>query len=681
MSEQDNRFVSVTTPLGTDYMLFASMRGTEDLSRLFEYELDLLVDSKNISSIASGGFPIEKVLGEAMTVTLALPSGGSRYFHGLVTQLRHVGSEDEFYLYRVVLRPWLWFLTRTSNCRIFQDLSVPDIIKKIFSLNNFSDFEMDLSSTYKTREYCVQYRESDFNFVSRLMEHEGIFYYFTHENSKHSLVIADSINAYQTTNSNASIPYYPPENTGQRAKEHIFGWRTSHSVKSGTYVLNDYDFINPKSNLVTKYTSANQHSKAEGEHYDYPGSYIESSDGEAYANIRLDELKTDYEVIQGEGNARSLTTGMLFILDGHYISSENVKHIVVSSEINIVSNEYRTSKSSEGTKFECAFKAIRATQQFRPKRLTPVPFVQGPQTATVVGKDGEEIWTDQYGRIKVQFHWERDGKKNETSSCWMRVAFPVAGKGWGWVSLPRIGQEVVISFLEGNPDKPLITGSVYNGDNPPPYELPTNQTQSGIKSRSSKTGTGENFNEIRFEDKKDSEEVYVHAEKDFNCIIENNETRQIGVVKKDKGDQTIEIQNDRTITLNQGNDTLHVKNGNRESNIDVGNHTLNVKQGNHLENVDQGNATLNVKLGNNNINVSVGDHIVKVDAGNAKVTAMQSIELKVGGSSIKMDPGSITIKAPMITIQADGMLEAKSPMTTVKGDGILILKGGITLIN
>jgi type VI secretion system secreted protein VgrG len=292
-----------------------------------------------------------------------------------------------------------------------------------------------------------------------------------------------------------------------------------------------------------------------------------------------------------------------------------------------------------------------------------VPFVQGPQTATVVGKDGEEIWTDKYGRIKVQFHWEREGKKNETSSCWMRVSYPVAGKSWGWVSLPRIRQEVVVSFLEGNPDRPLITGSVYNGDNLPPYDLPANQTQSGIKSRSSKTGVAENFNEIRFEDKKDSEEVYVHAEKDFNCVIENNETRKIGLDKKSKGDQTVEIQNNRTISLNEGNDLLTIKMGNLETNIDQGNNNLNVKQG------------------NDNINVKLGDYIVKVDSGNATITAMQSIELKVGGNSIKIEQTGITIKGMMIKVQADATLEAKSAMTTIKGDGMLTLKGAITMIN
>ncbi len=662
MSDQDNRFASVTTPLGKDFLLFSRMHGTENISRLFEYEVDLLVDKKNLSSISSSGFPTDKILGEGITIEMALPSGGKRNYHGIVTQFRHYGAEDEFFLYKAVLRPWLWFLTRTSNCRIFQDLSVPDIVKKVFSDNGFSDFKLELSNSYKPTEYCVQYRESDFNFVSRLMEHEGIFYYFKHDEGQHTLVIADSINAYQSVSGYSSISYFPPENTGQREEDHIFEWHTSHKVKSGTYVLNDYDFEKPKSNLVSKFTNKNQHAHAEGEHYDYPGQYYDSSAGDSYANIRLEELQADYEVISGRGNAFGLVTGMLFTLKNHYIATENVKHIVIASSFYIVSNDYRAS-SAQASYYECSFTAIRSTQQFRPKRITPVPFVQGPQTATVVGKEGEEIWTDKYGRIKVQFHWEREGKKNETSSCWLRVSYPVAGKSWGWVSLPRIGQEVVVSFLEGNPDRPLITGSVYNGDNSHPYDLPANQTQSGIKSRSTKTGAADNFNEIRFEDKKDSEEVYVHAEKNFNCVIENNETRKIGLDKKDKGDQTIEIQNDRKITLNQGNDTLNVKKGNRELNVDTGNNTLNVKQG------------------NDNINVSTGDYVLKVDAGNATITAMQSIVLKVGSNSVKIDQTGITIKGMMVKVEADATLDAKSAMTTIKGDGMLTLKGGITMIN
>jgi type VI secretion system secreted protein VgrG len=272
--------------------------------------------------------------------------------------------------------------------------------------------------------------------------------------------------------------------------------------------------------------------------------------------------------------------------------------------------------------------------------------VQGPQTATVVGKSGEEIWTDKYGRIKVQFHWERNGKQNETSSCWIRVAYPVAGKQWGWVSLPRIGQEVVVSFLEGNPDRPLITGSVYNANQMPPYALPANQTQSGIKSRSSKEGVTDNFNELRFEDKKGSEEVYFHAEKDFNCVVENNETRKIGLDKKDKGNQTLEIYNDRTATLKMGNDTLTVEKGNSTTKI------------------------------------SLGDYKLDVDVGKVTITAMTSIELKVGTSnSIKIDQQGITINGIMVKVDATAKLDANSPLTTVGADVVLTLSGLMTKIN
>ena len=527
MSIQDNHFASVTTPLGSDILLFSRMSGYEEMSRLFEYEVDLLVENKSLGSIITAGFPVNKVLGQAMTVALPLPSGGTRYFHGLVTQFRHQGAAEDCFLYRAVLRPWLWFLTRTSNCRIFQELSVPDIIKKVFEDNKFSDFKLELSNTYKPRNYCVQYRETDFNFVSRLMEYEGIFYFFEHKQDKHTLVIADSANAHQTIAGYATIPYFPPENVGQRKQDHIYEWHTAHEVESGTYVLNDYDFEKPKSGLVAKFTEKKLHSHAEGEQYDYPGNYFEHPIGESYANIRLNELQTDHEVIQGRGNAIGLTTGMLFTLKEHYLAPENAKHVVISANFLIVSNQYR-STSAEETHYECSFKAICSTQQFRPQRLTPVPFVQGPQTATVVGKSGEEIWTDKYGRIKVQFHWERNGKQNETSSCWIRVATPIAGKQWGWVSLPRMGQEVVVSFLEGNPDRPLITGSVYNALQMPPYALPANQTQSGLKSRSSKEGNADNFNEFRFEDKKGSEQVYLHAEKNQDIEVEHDETHWVG---------------------------------------------------------------------------------------------------------------------------------------------------------
>jgi type VI secretion system secreted protein VgrG len=444
-------------------------------------------------------------------------------------------------------------------------------------------------------------------------------------------------------------------------------------------VLDDYDFEVPTGNLEAKFTRLKQHSHAQAEHYDYPGNYLKSKTGETYANIRLDELQIEHELIQGRGNALGLQTGALFTLNNHYIDTENSDHVVTYTDFTINSNLY--GGSTEESHYDCRFTAIRATQQFRPGRITPVPFVHGLQSATVVGKSGEEIWTDKYGRIKVQFHWDRYGKDDEKSSCWIRVAYPVAGKNWGWISLPRIGQEVVVSFLEGNPDRPLITGSVYNALQMPPYELPANQTQSGIKTRSSKDGVATNFNEIRFEDKKASEEVYIHAEKDFNCVIENNETRKIGLDKKDEGNQTVEIQNHRTVSLLAGNDTLTVKQGNRVTSVDTGNNTLQVKTGNCETNVDTGNNSLNVKTGNCNTHISTGNYVIDVDVGKVAITATTAIELTVGGNSIKIDQKGITIKGLTVTVQADVKLDAKSPLTTVNGDGTLTLKGGMTMIN
>jgi type VI secretion system secreted protein VgrG len=381
-----------------------------------------------------------------------------------------------------------------------------------------------------------------------------------------------------------------------------------------------------------------------------------------------------------------LTTGMLFTLKNHYLAPENTKHIVIAANFLLISNQYRTT-SAEETTYECSFKVIRATQRFRPQRLSPVPFVQGPQTAVVVGKDGEEIWTDKYGRIKVQFHWDRDGKKNETSSCWMRVSYPIAGKNWGWVSLPRIGQEVVVSFLEGNPDRPLITGSVYNDTQMPPYTLPANQTQSGFKSRSSKEGVADNFNEFRFEDKKGSEQVYLHAEKNQDIVVENDETHSVGHdrSKTVSNNETVNIGKNRSETVGENETISIVKN--RSEDVGV-NETISIGK-NRSETVGE-NETLEVGKNrertvgeNETINIGkkhtieVGDTrqttIGKDDMSQVSkkfyLEAGDEITLKTGDASITMKKdGTIQIKGKDITIIGSGKISAKA-------SGDLVLKG------
>lgn len=663
---EKNRSVTVTTPLGEEELIFYAMTGSEEMGRLFEFEVELL------RPLEKGNVSVTSLLGKDMTVKLELEGNEKRYFNGEIIQFRHTGLRDRYYAYRATLRPYLWNLTLNSDCRIFQEKTVTDVIKQILSEHSYIDVEYKLDGTYKTLDYCVQYRESDFNFISRLMEQEGIFYYFKHESGKHTLVMTDSNNNFQTITDYTSIPYYPAENNAGRERDHIHEWLPVNQVTTGQYELNDFDFESPSADLTAKKHNPGTYTHGDQEIYDYPGKYTEVAEGESIANTRLQEKQMAYSLKHGQGNALGLTPGMGFTLENHYFSSENTKHVVVSADYLVQGDDPVSGMGGTGEIFQCSFSAIDFTQPYRSACLTRKPIISGSQTAITVGKSGEEIWTDQYGRVKVQFHWDRLGESNEHSSCWVRVSQPMAGKNWGWISLPRIGQEVIVSFLEGDPDRPLITGRVYNAEQMPPYALPDNQTQSGIKTRSTKDGVAENFNEIRFEDKKGEEELYIHAEKNCNRVVENNDTLKVGFDKKDAGDQTVDIYNHRTVTLDQGNETLTVKKGFRLVDVDEGDDTHNVKMGNRSANVDQGNDTLNVSL---------GDHSIDVGAGKSTITAMTSIELKVGSNSIKIDQMGVTINGTMVSIAGTSTAELKSPMTTVKGDGMLTLQGALTKIN
>jgi len=647
MSE-NNRNVSITTPLGDEELIFSGLTGSEEMGRLFEFEIEL------IREYEKGAVDPTELLGKGMTVELDMIQGGTRYLNGVVAQFKHTGLQGRFITYRAVMRPWLWLLTLSSDCKIFQDQSVVDIIKAVFADYTFAEVKFELSGSYEALDYCVQYRESDFDFISRLMEHNGIYYYFVHTNNKHQLIVTDANNLHQTVSGYEQIPYFPPENAERREKDHISEWVNEHSVCSGRFELNDFDFEAPSSDLTAKSFNTGKHLQDDLEVYDYPGQYTVTADGTQLTDTRVDEAQTAFSVTQGSGNAMGLQPGMEFELQDFYFDDQNTKHYIVSSSYVIAGDEGVSGSSAAGEMFQCAFTAINSQQQFRPARRTHKPVIAGTQTAIVVGKSGEEIWTDKYGRVKVQFHWDRVGEENENSTCWIRVSHPMAGKNWGGISLPRIGQEVVVSFMEGDPDRPLITGRVYNDEQMPPYTLPDNQTQSGMKTRSSKGGSAENFNEIRFEDKKGEEELYIHAETNCNRVVENDDTLKVGFDKKDPGDQTIEIYNDRTETIEMGNETLTIKTGNR------------------VESIDKGNETLTIKMGNRDTNIKMGKDTLE---------AMQSIEMKVGSNSIKIDQSGITIKGLMIKIEGTTMAEMKSPMTTVKGDGMLTLKGGITMIN
>jgi type VI secretion system secreted protein VgrG len=421
----------------------------------------------------------------------------------------------------------------------------------------------------------VQYRESDLNFVQRLMEDEGIYYYFKHTDSSHTLVLSDSLSAHEATAGYATIDYFPPTENEVRPSDHIHDWYLSRNLQSGRYALRDFNFTKPRLQLETKANKQRSHPHASLEVYDYPGGYTSPSEGDHYVRTRLEELQARYERVTGIGNARGIASGALFTLAKHPREDQNKEYLIVATNQHLQATGYETNGREATEEYTCSFQATDAKEPFRAPPTAQKTRVSGPQTAIVVGKSGEEIWTDNYGRVKVQFHWDRLGKNDENSSCWVRVAQIWAGKNWGWVTLPRMGQEVVVDFLEGDPDQPLITGRVYNQDNMPPYDLPSNKTQSGIKTRSSKDGSPANFNEIRFEDKKGSEQLYIHAEKNKDQIVENDETASIGHDRTEKvgNDEKITIGHDRTESV--GNNESITIGVNRTEKVGA-NETINI---------------------------------------------------------------------------------------------------------
>jgi type VI secretion system secreted protein VgrG len=541
MSRVMDRVMDFASPLGEGVLLFHGMRGREELGRLSEYHLDLLS--------TDGEIDVDAILGKNVTIKVALPDDSTRYFNGYVTRFAQGELHGRYYQYKAAVHPWLWFLTRTTDCRIFQEMTVPDIIKKVFADHGTADFKLELTSTYRKWTYCVQYRETDFNFVSRLMEQEGIYYYFRHTEGHNTLVLTDSSSKHVPAPGYEEIPYASPEQLVRPELEHISGWQFSREIQPGVFVHKDYDLERPSVDLKTQKILARNYTPSDYEVFDYPGEYVQKPDGEHYASVRIDELGTQFETAHGVTNARGVAVGALFTLDKCSRTDQNREHLVISASYDLEFSDYEALGEGGGTSYQCRFDAISTKQQFRPRRTTPKPFVQGPQTAMVVGPAGDEIHTDEFGRVKVQFHWDRLGKSDENSSCWVRVSQPWAGKGWGLVSTPRIGQEVVVDFLEGDPDQPIITGRVYNAESQPPFGFPAGAVISGLKSQTHK---GAGYNEMSFDDTAGTEKITIHGQYDMNTTVEHDQTSTI------KNNRTTSVVVDDTLTVD-ANRTMHVK--------------------------------------------------------------------------------------------------------------------------
>lgn len=651
--------VQAGAPLDT--LFVQRLSGTERLDGLFCIELECRANDAALDLQAALGRHVTVGLGAFETV---------RRLDGLVAAIRQRPAEPGFAQYALELRPWLWWLTLSFDHRIFQNKSVPDIVEAVFAEAGRDDYELQLTGTYAPREYCVQYGESDFAFVARLLEEEGIFYFFRHEAGHHVLVLADTVDAFPACPGKPTVDFMPGE-TGARELQAIHMGEVGQRAVSTGYRSTDFAFATPTASLAA---SAEAGGAAPGV-YDYPGRYATKAAGDAAAKRRVEALAAQARRLSGASTSRGMVPGHRFTLAGHERLDANVEWVV---------QEVRHDASHE--RYRNDFTALPADVAYRPPRTTRRPRIPGTQTALVVGKKGEDIWSDQYGRVKVQFHWDRVGTGDENSSCWVRVAQAWAGNGWGGQFIPRPGQEVVVSFLDGDPDRPLITGCVYNGASAPPYAIPASQTQSGIRTASSPGGEG--FNELRFDDKKDAEELYLHAQKDMKTEVLHDAVRTVG------NDDSRTVKNNQTLMIEEGNRQVTVTKGNLATTVSEGTDTLSVKgtrsvtvegaethanQADFTHTVD-GAYVLTVK---GDLTIDVQGAIKLKGAAAIAIEAGTTMSQKAGTSLASEAGTALTAKAGTgLSLDAGTQLVSKAGAAqTVDGGGMLTLKGGMVKIN
>jgi type VI secretion system secreted protein VgrG len=617
---QDERLIRVHTPLGKDVLLLQSFSGQEGVSELFHFDLKMHSENRSVS--------FDAVVGKAATIQVMLADGEERFINGIVASFAQAGSSGGLAHYHATLVPWLWLLTRTSDCRIFQQMSVPDIIEKIFQERAFKDYSLRLHGSFQPRDYCVQYRETAFNFVSRLMQEEGIFYFFEHTKDKHTLVLANSPNEFKPCPNQASARYEAARGVG-RNEDIISEWSFGQEVRPGKYTATDFNFETPLMDLTAQVTGKDER---QYELYDYPGEYLTKDEGEQLVGVRMQEEDAPRLAAAGSGTCRAFTPGYRFDLKEHYRRDLNKPYTILSVYHSVEHGMNFRSGGDTSAEFAYVnqFRCVPHPTPFRPPRTAPVPVVHGTQTAIVVGPSGEEIYTDKYGRVKVQFHWDREGKYDDKSSCWVRVSQNWAGKRWGAMFIPRIGQEVIVDFIEGDPDRPIITGRVYNAASMPPYALPGEKTKSTVKTNSSKGGGG--FNELRFEDLKGSEQLFIHAEKDKHVRVKNDRVEWIG------NDSHLMVKHDQLESVD-GNKHLTVK-GDQNEKVDGG-YSLKVAQ--------------DVQTKTNTKFAADAGQEIHLKAGmNVVIEAGMSITLKAGGGFIVVGPAGVTISGTPVLINSGG---------------------------
>jgi len=677
------RHLRLNSPLGGD-LLLSQFSGKEEMSRLFRFNLDMVSNNPDLK--------FGEIVGQRVTIELDLENS-VRFFDGFVTDFHYLGFDEPFVRYQATVRPWLWFLSRTSDCRIFlqgQDgiRTVPDIIKSVFSDNGMDDVEFRLNGTYRDWVYCVQYRETDFNFVSRLMEQEGIYYFFEHDKGKHILVLADDIAAHQPFPEHDSIPFHAMTG-GVRVEDidRVTRLSVRQSVQSSKYSINDFDFEKPNIDLLARNEKSRDHAEQIPimEIFDYPGEYKHQGDGDEYVARRLEELQSQFERVQVDGPCRVFVPGCRFTLTDHPRADQNREYLVISATYD-AGNAGFYSGSGDLSYANSSAELMDSKEIFRSARVTPKPVVQGCQTAIVVGPDSEEIYCDEYGRVRVQFHWDRYGTDDQNSSCWIRVSQAWAGDNWGSMHIPRIGHEVIVSFLEGDPDQPIITGRVYNALNMPPYDLEGQKNVSGIKSRSTMDGTSSNFNELKMDDTSGSELLYIQAEKNESILVKNNKSENVG------NDESVQIGRDREETVGRDETLTVARNQTRTTGKDhkttiTGKSELIIGQ-TYTENITgvtklthASNSSLTVGANytvtitgtgslsfGSSLSINAGTTAEFTAGASMNITAGGTMTIGVGASTITLTPATIVLTCGGSSISLNpGMISINGPVVNISG--------------
>lgn len=640
---QEKRLIAVNTPLGEDVLLLKSFTMSDELGRPFVCQCDVRSTEHAVN--------FKNIVGQPAAIRLTLESGKSRFINGIVSRFATMGTpaSGRVNKYSMTVVPALWFLTRTADCRIFQNETIPDIIKKVLGECDAVKFEAKINGTYAKREYVVQYRETAFNFISRLMEEEGIYYFFKHTKDSHTMVLCDEPTAHVANEDADTVEFREQQDAS--GGTHIWELTRTHTLMPGKFILRDYDFKTPTKLLDSDKASAVQeHTFKNFEVYDYPGCFDSKADGDRYAQVRAEESDSQFEAFGCEGDVRGLSVGCKFKLTKFPVAELDKAYLMVAATYSATTGDFGAGlaeQAGEEDVYRLQATLVPATLPYRSPRATPKPCISGPQTAFVSGPDGDEIFTDEFGRVKVRFLWDRSGNEPEKSSCFIRVSQGWAGKKYGMFFLPRIGQEVIIEFLEGDPDRPLITGRVYNGgpDGLPPYKPTEFKTISTIKSCSSKGGGG--FNEIRFEDKKGEEQIFVHGENQADIRIKKNLYEWIGeerhlIVTKDQYEKVgatlqVLIGGDNLVSVG-GDDHLKVKG---KQNIEVGGAlSLKVKGG------------VAEDFGGAHSEKCGGNYFLKAQG--VVIEGPSGITLKCGGSSVVIDASGVTIKGPAVVL--DGQM-------------------------